>query len=131
MATYVGDDLLQYLEVQSYGVRGETLFLDSMPAKPNNIVVVFSSSPSGVQLKIPDLRYVFQIRVRNKNYEDARRIINSIFNKLDNGTGKQSIVLSNNRRVVVLTNTPPYFLMEDNVSRYHWIYNFSILTRRD
>lgn len=126
-------DVKDMLEADSaLGLKlADNLFIGRMPAKPNNVVVIFDTPAYPPQLTFNPLeRYEYssvQIQVRNTSYVTAEAIAKQIQQSLH---GRYQETWNDSIYTIVQCSTPPALLDWDDSNRARFYINFDSQTVR-
>jgi hypothetical protein len=123
-------DLAEYLEDQSVGTVGTSIFIAHMPDSPNAAIAVYdaggSSRPHGYD--VPWEEHSFEIRVRSTGYAAAETLMGTVLSKLDH---KQAFAMNTTLNVQwVAPVAPPALLYYDEKDRAVWLGRFVMQTER-
>lgn len=72
-------DLAEYLAANGIGVLAKTIYYSSMPAAPDDVVVVNPTGGFAPDMELPLASPTFQIRIRAKAFEDAEAKANAVY----------------------------------------------------
>ena len=125
------DDIGEFLQDKGVAILGEDMYLGEQRGKPDDLVTVFPTGGFPQNLRIKDTKYTFQILVRSVSFKSGYEKINMIFNLLDDGEGKVSVVPPSERKIIVKAMQPPFYLSKDENNRHEFAFNISVLTNRD
>ncbi|MCL6611179.1 MAG: minor capsid protein [Peptococcaceae bacterium] len=123
-------DIAQILQTNGIGALGVDIFLGQLPASPDNAVVLYPTGGFAQDLPLPDVKMTAQVLVRDKSYQAGYERIWRIFNLLDGGESR-FIEAPSGRKMVAQAMQPPFFLERDENGRSVFVFNVSIITRRD
>lgn len=123
-------DIGALLESHGFGTVGTDIFLDQLLDAPDNQIGIFSTPSRPQMLKIKELYYNFQIRIRNKSYESGYTKAIEIYNILDDGEIRSHHTVAG-RNIIIRALQPPYMMMRDDMQRVHFVFNIQVLTNRD
>jgi hypothetical protein len=111
-------------------VAANNLFIGDIPTTPDNIIVVFDTSPYSMSERNYDYEYLtFQIFIRNKTYPTGYDLCDSIVNELDKKVQYefQDTEKNINYNVVSIQKfSGPIPLGKDNNQRHQFSINFRV-----
>lgn len=117
-------DIAQYLQTNGVGTVGTDIFLQQLPANPDNVVALFQYAGEP-----PDLHWNgeypgLQVLVRNKNTEAALTKIEHIKNILH---GISETTINNHRYLLIRARQSPELLEKDGNNRAIFVCNFRVI----
>ena len=119
-----------YLASNGLGTTGSTIFVNTRPATPDNIISVFGyagSPPERTHDTSGNSRPGIQVWVRDTSAGTGRTRIESVFNMLD---GITNTTLSGTFFLAVQANQSPIPMGDDENGRKQFVVNFSTIVRR-
>lgn len=125
------DDLGEFLQDKAIATLGSDMFLGEQRQSPDNLVTITPTGGYVLNLRINDIKPTFQILVRDVSFISGYTKINAIFNLLDDGERKTSVVPPSGRKMIVSAMQPPYYLSKDENNRHEFAFNISVITNRD
>jgi hypothetical protein len=137
--SYIADNILSLLQdeftvdadgvktvtVKQCGEIGTDLFLSRIPDTPDNVVTLTPVTP--VYVLDSDFEYVFQLRVRNVDYDAGYKLIVDTFNRLV----PHSFIILNEKRVMFKPSSPPAFVSFDDGGRALFTCYLNCITKKD
>jgi hypothetical protein len=122
----IEDDISAYFISNSFATTvGTDLLINNLPetTEPDNVVALFSYATAKQTQALNDFEYNFQCRVRDIDYISCRDRIVAIHSAMyRNGTYSAT-----GRRIVFKAPQAPNFLLFDDSSRTHFVFNFSAI----
>jgi hypothetical protein len=112
------------------GTVGTSIFVNTKPATPDNLIAVFGyggSPPDRTHDTSGNARPGIQVWVRNTSAGTGRTVIENAFNNLD---GITNTTLSGVFFLSVLANQSPEPMGKDENGRSEYAVNFSTIVRR-
>lgn len=126
------NDLAGYLIENNIGkVIGEDIWLDFTPDEGNQIIVLSEYSGPKTQIKVDAYQRRVQIKVRDKDAENCKALIWSIFNLLNDVEKDNEVLTTSGRAMVTHPLQVPFRLTIDEMNRFVYAYNLSIATTND
>ena len=128
----IAQDICEYLN----SVRpdlfslSENLFIGNLLDIPDNQVVIIPTGGFQQLLRTDDVRYTFQIRIRDKVYALCYNKAVTIYNILDDGNNRE-IIAPSGRKMIINALQPPFFLGRDGQNRTNFAFNIAVLTKRE
>lgn len=119
-----------YLASNGLGTAGTSIFVNTKPATPDNIISVFGyagSPPQRTHDTSGNVRPGIQVWVRDTSAGTGRTRIESVFNLLD---GLSNTSLSGVFFLGVMANQSPIPMGDDENGRKEFVVNFSTIVRR-
>ena len=113
------------IDVKRCGEIGEDLFLARIPDEPDNITSLIPVTP--VFIANDDYEYVFQVRVRNVDYDDGYKAALNSFNYLV----PRSFTVVGEKSILFKPSSPPAFVAFDDGDRAIFTYYLNCITKKD
>ena len=117
-------DVAEYMEDQSIGTVGTTIFVGYMPDDPDDCISVTQYAGRPPFSKERYERPGVQVRVRAVNQENAETTVFGIFNLLHD---KEHVTMESRMYEHVEATASPSALGPDAKGRYVWVVNFIVL----
>lgn len=134
MSHWIADDIADYLAAHGIGVVGDDIFIDRIPAEPDDVVAVFER-PGGPPLMtltgggVSETKAdqpMIQIRVRAVKYTDGKTTAEAIFALLQGVTETVLVVGGGIFHLISAVQSPAHLGIDEN-QRHEWSQNFSCL----
>ncbi len=122
-------DIALLLQSEGIGTLGTDIFLAYRPDEPDEVISIYDTGGYPAELELPDLRRTVQILVRGKSYATTHSRIWQIYKLLDRPG--ERLILANGRKMIARAMQPPTLLDRDAVNRVLFVFNLTIITRRD
>ena len=119
-----------YLGTLGFGTTGSTIFVNTRPNAPDNLVTVFGyagAPPLRTHDTSGNEQPGIQVYVRNTSAGTARSTIGSIFDALD---GIKNTTIDTRYFINILANQSPIPLGKDENGRTQYAVNFITIVRR-
>ena len=123
-------DIAARLASAGFGTLGTDLFINTLPATPDNCISVSGyagSPPERTHDTSGNARPGIQVRVRNTSAATGRTVIENIFNYLD---GSGNVSLSSVFFLSIDAVQSPFPMGKDENNRTEYSVNFSTIVRR-
>ena len=125
------DDVGEFLQEKGIAILGKDMFLGEQREEPNNQVSITPTGGYILKKRIKDVKPSFQILVRDVSFIGGYKKIHEVFNLLDDGERKTSVVPPSGRKMIVTAMQPPFYMSKDENNRHEFAFNIYVLTERD
>jgi hypothetical protein len=131
------DDIISIIEHNGFAKFQVNMFADNLPDSklpfppgfPPVAVAVYGVASAPDTQKTKDQTMAFSVQVRG-DYINSRNVSNGIYNLFDNGESRL-VIAPNGRKILVKPSAPPLLISIDEGGRCHFVYNMTVVSKRD
>lgn len=122
-------DIGEYLEDQSVGAVGTSIFLSKTVDTPDNVICIFDNPSHQPDRYIPTAVPDFQVYVRNKSYTAGKTKADSIMDLLHQKANVE-LISGSNYFYYIMADTEVMFIGRDDKGRCEFSVNFTTKVKR-
>jgi hypothetical protein len=129
--------LAKYIDGLGYGTftpsgydTNNNIFINTQPAKPDNIISIFDTGGEGTIIGFTDTKRSVQILVRNNDAVNGNYIVWAIHNSLTT-SATNGFLSVDGRNMLIKSRNTPVSIGKDENGLFEWSINFDIWTQSD